>query len=57
MPSLHLNLAKDYRELGDTASSKRYLDAAEAGLGVLPKDGYAAMIRRGIERLRATLAA
>lgn len=55
MPSLHLNLAEDHRQLGDAVSSERHLDAAEAGLGALPKDGYGAMIRRGIERLRATL--
>ena len=55
MPSLHLNLAQDYQQLGDPAKATRHLDAAEDGLAVLSEGGYGAMIRRGIARLRETL--
>jgi hypothetical protein len=55
MPSLHLNLAQDYQQLGEPAKARSHLDAAEDGLSALSEEGYGAMMRRGIDRLRRTL--
>ncbi|MDV6273301.1 hypothetical protein R3Q06_07300 [Rhodococcus erythropolis] len=54
-PSLHLNLAADYRKLGRDAEALEYLTKAEASVGTLSDDGYGRTIRGGIERLRAEL--
>lgn len=55
-PSLHLNLAQDWFKLGDFAAATRHLDAAMTDLPALGEDGYGAMVRRGIERLREEMA-
>lgn len=54
-PSLHLNLAADYRKLGRDAEAVEHLTKAEASVGTLADDGYGRMIRGAIERLRAEL--
>jgi len=54
-PSLHLNLAEDFRELGDKASAARHLDAARQALDPSIDSGLAAMIRGGIDRLQSRL--
>jgi hypothetical protein len=55
LPSLHLNLADDYRRLGRFDEAAGQLDAARAALDALPDDGYGAMIRGGVERVAALL--
>ncbi|QRK07219.1 hypothetical protein JQX13_45465 [Archangium violaceum] len=54
-PSLHLNLAEDYRKLGDLARAKEHVARAEAAADALDEDGYGRMIRAGIERLARQL--
>jgi hypothetical protein len=55
LPSLHLNLASDHHRLGDRAAALEHLAQAEAATSALAADGYGAMIRGGIARLRAEL--
>lgn len=55
LPSLHLNLAADHRQLGDLAAAREHLAEAEAAASALPAGGYGAMIRGGIARLRGEL--
>ena len=45
LPSLHLNLAVDYRRLGDDASARRHYELGEAHLGALADDEYGDSIR------------
>jgi len=54
-PSLHLNLAEDYRKLGELPSARRHLAEARARLSALPADGYGATVRTGIDRVAALL--
>ncbi len=56
-PSLHLNLAQDHFELGALEEASRALDAAEEDMPALSDDGYGAMVRLGIDRLRGKIAA
>ncbi len=56
-PSLHLNLADVHRRLGDDEQAAEHIDRARAALGALPDDGYGRMIRAGIDRCAARLAA
>ena len=46
-PSLHLNLARSYEDVGDTQAAARHYELAAETAGELPDDGYSAMIRRG----------
>jgi hypothetical protein len=46
-PSLHLNLAKSYEDVGDPQAAARHYELAAETAGELPDDGYSAMIRRG----------
>jgi hypothetical protein len=58
LPSLHLNLAADYYDLGRFAESEAHLVDAESLLEWHAEDGgnpYRNMIRSGIERLRSRL--
>lgn len=45
LPSLHLNLAVDYRRLGDDAKARRHYELGEAHLGALADDEYGDSIR------------
>lgn len=54
-PSLHLNLAEDYRKLGDLAQAREHVARARAAADALGEDGYGRMIRAGIERLARQL--
>ena len=56
-PSLLLNLAKAYEDVGDLAAAARHYDRAGEEARGLPDDGYSAMIRRGISSGRARVAA
>ncbi len=54
-PSLHLNLADGYRRQGRVQDARHHLAAGERAAGALPDDGYGAMLRTGLERLRRRL--
>ncbi len=54
-PSLHLNLAEDYRKLRDVENARHHIAAAREHLSVLPEYGYGAMIRAGVDRVGALL--
>lgn len=54
-PSLHLNLGDDYLRGGDVRAARTHLDAARAVEHHLPRTGYGAMIRSGINRLEQRL--
>lgn len=54
-PSLHLNLAEDYRKVGDLVRAREHVARARASAEALGDDGYAQMIRAGIERLARQL--
>lgn len=45
LPSLHLNLAVDYRRLGDDESARRHYELGAAHLGALADDEYGDSIR------------
>lgn len=55
LPSLHLNLAEDYRKLGDVARAREHVNRARASAEALGEDGYGKMLRAGIERLARRL--
>ncbi|GAB0105705.1 hypothetical protein JMUB6875_46860 [Nocardia sp. JMUB6875] len=55
-PSLHLNLADNYRRLGAFETARRHLDAARASLVDLAEDGYGLGVRAGIANVEAALA-
>lgn len=48
-PSLYLNIAKGYEDLGNTDLAKKNYNSALEFSDHLPADGYGAMIRGGIE--------
>jgi hypothetical protein len=50
-PSLHLNLADDYRRLGLFDAATEHIDAAREHAPSLPQDGYGAMLRAAIEQV------
>lgn len=45
LPSLHLNLAVDYRRLGDDANARRHFELGQANLDALADDAYGDGIR------------
>jgi hypothetical protein len=57
LPSLHLNLADVYRRLGARTRAKHHVAEAQAAVGSLGDDGYGRMIRDGISRCAARIAA
>ncbi|MBC7544966.1 MAG: hypothetical protein H7338_19755 [Candidatus Sericytochromatia bacterium] len=54
-PSLHLNLAADYRKLGDQPNARAHIVLARQCVETLPDDGYGNLIRGGIDRLNDQL--
>jgi hypothetical protein len=56
-PSLHLNLGDGYLRQGRVAEARAQLEAGLDTVGVLGDDGYAAMIRGGLDRLADRVAA
>jgi hypothetical protein len=54
-PSLHLNLSECYRKLGDVDRAREHLQQAKAAIGVFGDDGYARMIKDGMERVAEQL--
>jgi hypothetical protein len=47
-PSLHLNLADNYRRLGSFDAATEHIDAAKAHAPNLPQDAYGALLRTAI---------
>ncbi|MFG1627488.1 hypothetical protein [Kribbella sp. NPDC049227] len=45
LPSLHLNLAVDYRRLGDDTNARRHFELGQAHLDALADDAYGDSIR------------
>ncbi|MEE6263472.1 hypothetical protein [Plantactinospora sonchi] len=54
-PSLHLNLADDYRKLGRPDEAREHLALARHAVPVLPDDDYGRLVRGGIARLAEEL--
>ena len=54
-PSLHLNLGEGYRRQGDIARAREQLVLGRAAVGTLGDDGYATMIRKGLDGLGGRL--
>ncbi|MBW4718159.1 hypothetical protein KZQ38_13340 [Saccharothrix sp. SC076] len=50
-PSLHLNLADNFRRLGSFDAARDHLAAARQHQGALGDDDYGALIRRAIEEV------
>ncbi len=54
-PSLHLNLADDYRRLGSFDAAQRQIDAARTRLHTLADDGYGATIRTAVDEVESAI--
>ncbi|WP_431957596.1 hypothetical protein [Nocardia lijiangensis] len=50
-PSLHLNLADNYRRLGSFEAAERQIDAARGCLHTLGADEYGALVRRAVDEV------
>ncbi len=50
-PSLHLNLADNFRRLGSFDAAQREIDAAQEYVDALANDGYGAKIRTAIDEV------
>ncbi|MFD7159179.1 hypothetical protein ACFV9C_31595 [Kribbella sp. NPDC059898] len=57
LPSLHLNLADDYRRLAQPELANEHLEAARERLPELPEDGYGQVIRAGVGHVADALKA
>lgn len=57
LPSLHVNLADDYRRLSQADQAHEHLAEARRQLGVLGDDAYGDLIRSAVESVGAALAA
>lgn len=55
-PSLHLNLADDYRRLGSWDAAREQITAARQHIPTLPGDGYGTMIRHAVEEVAEAIA-
>ncbi|NEW40062.1 hypothetical protein GV794_19100 [Nocardia cyriacigeorgica] len=54
-PSLHLNLADNYRRLASFDAARQQVDAARRHLHALPDDAYGAMIRTALDEVEASI--
>ena len=54
-PSLRLNLSECYRRLGDLDRAREQLQQAQATIGAPGDDGYAQMIREGLQQVAERL--
>lgn len=54
-PSLHLNLADDYRRLGSFDAAQRQIDAARARVHTLAEDGYGATLRTAVDEVESAI--
>lgn len=55
-PSLHLNLADNFRRLGSFAAAEEHLAAAQDSLATLADDAYGALIRDAMGRVASATA-
>jgi hypothetical protein len=55
LPSLHLNLADDYRRLSRTDEARHHLRLARERLAVLGQDAYGDLIRGAVDRVGEAL--
>ncbi|MFB0633451.1 hypothetical protein [Streptomyces sp. AB3(2024)] len=56
-PSLHLNLADDYRRLGSFEAATEHIEAAETLTPRLPQDSYGDLVRGAIREVAGAIAA
>jgi hypothetical protein len=56
-PSLHLNLADNYRRLGSFTAATRELASAQSKADALPDDAYGATIRAALTKVTTALSA
>lgn len=56
-PSLHLNLADNFRRLGAFPAATQHVEAAHDRLDTLPDDDYGALIRKALTEVAAAIAA
>ena len=56
LPSLHLNLGDAYLRRGQPGLAREHQHAGQTFSGHLPKDGYGAMIRSGLDNLGLRIA-
>ena len=54
-PSLHVNLADNFRRLGSTAAAHRHLELARDRVTELADDGYGQIVRAGIDHVEEAL--
>ncbi|MFQ6398600.1 hypothetical protein ACLMAJ_34835 [Nocardia sp. KC 131] len=54
-PSLHLNLADNYRRLASFDAARREIDAARDCLHTLGDDGYGAVIRKAVAEVAESI--
>ncbi|MBU3870457.1 hypothetical protein KN815_42380 [Streptomyces sp. 4503] len=54
-PSLHLNLADDYRRLGSFESATEHINAAKEHAPDLPQDAYGTFLRTAIDEVREAI--
>jgi hypothetical protein len=54
-PSLHLNLSECHRRLGDLDRAREHLRQAQTTIGALGDDGYAQLIRAGLQQVTELL--
>ena len=54
-PSLHLNLADNYRRLGSFAAAHRELTTARTRLSALPEDDYGTLIRTALDEIEIAI--
>ncbi|GAA1564820.1 MULTISPECIES: hypothetical protein [Kribbella] len=57
LPSLHLNLADDYRRLAQPGPANEHLEAARSRLSELPEGAYGEVIRAGVGHVADALKA
>ncbi|MFF8717408.1 hypothetical protein ACF07T_39300 [Streptomyces sp. NPDC015184] len=55
-PSLHLNLADNYRRLGSFDAAREHIDAAKEHAPGLPQDAYGASLRTALEEVAEAIA-
>ncbi|MFD0375854.1 hypothetical protein [Streptomyces sp. NPDC127112] len=55
-PSLHLNLADDYRRLGSFEAAARHIEAARAHAPGLSEDAYGDLVRGAVEEVAGAIA-
>lgn len=55
-PSLHLNLADDYRRLGSFEAAAEHIDAARKGVPDLPPGPYGDLLRTAVEEVAGAIA-